>query len=219
MSKAIEQPGTDLRNAISELLLAPAETIKMRSHGSVVAAVLIPLYVEQDKIVAVFTKRHSELRRHAGEIAFPGGRRDTGEDLRQTALREAEEEIGLNRETVELVGALPPTSTFVTNYSVYPFVGMIEPGAEYVLSPREVERVVEFPLGELVASYERKRLIRLGVPVKTDSYTVGDNLIWGATARILTVLLERLDPLVERPVSDDEFEPDDPEAEATGEDG
>jgi 8-oxo-dGTP pyrophosphatase MutT (NUDIX family) len=199
MSTTMEPSDTDYQDALSGLLPTPAETLRMRSHGSTIAAVLIPIYAVDDELIAVFTKRHSELRRHAGEISFPGGRRDTGEDPRQTALREAEEEIGLPRELVELVGALPPTSTFVTNYCVYPFVGLIDAGHEFVANPLEVEEVVEFKLSELVTGFEKKRLIRRGVPIKTDAYTIGENLNWGATARIVTVLLEKLDPLIEVP--------------------
>ena len=113
-----------------------------------------------------------------------------------TALREAEEEIGLAREDVEIVGALPPTGTIVTNYVIFPFVGLIEPGGTFRPNPIEVDQVVEIPLPALVAGFERKRLIRRGVPIKTDTYTVEGNLIWGATARIVGMLLERLRPLL-----------------------
>lgn len=199
MSKTVDRSGAEFERAIAELLPTPAETIRMRSHGSALAAVLIPVYPRGEDLITVFTKRRTDLRRHAGEISFPGGRRDTGEDLRQTALREAEEEIGLQREVVELVGALPPTSTFVTNYCVYPFVGLIEPGLEFIANPAEVEAVVELSLGELAAGYERKRLVRRGVPTKTDTYTVGEEFIWGATARILATLIQRLGPLLDLP--------------------
>ena len=74
----------------------------------------------------MFTKRRDDLKRHAGEISFPGGRREPQDaDLTTTALRETYEEIGLPPEAVEIVGALPPTTTFVPNYAVYPFVGLI----------------------------------------------------------------------------------------------
>ena len=84
----------------------------------------------------------------------------------------------------------------MTNYVVYPFVGMIEPGGAFAANPTEVEAVVELALADLVAGFERKRLIRRGVPIKTDTYTVGGHFIWGATARILGELLERLRPLL-----------------------
>jgi 8-oxo-dGTP pyrophosphatase MutT (NUDIX family) len=188
--------GPDYRDSLGELLLAPEEALALEAHGGIKAAVLIPLYLEAGRLVAVFTKRHSDLRRHAGEISFPGGRRDPGEDLLQTALREAEEEIGLRRELVTIVGALPPTPTVVTNYAVYPFVGMIEAGGRFQPNPMEVDSVVELGLPELVAGFERKRLIRRGVPIKTGTYTVGGHFIWGATARILASLLERLRPVL-----------------------
>ena len=143
--------------------------------------------------MAVFTKRNADLRRHAGEISFPGGRRDEGEDLRATALREADEEIGLSPDKVEMVGALPPVSTVVTNYVIYPFVGLIEPGGD-VPSPTRWRSTRSWSCRCPTSSpgFERKRLIRRGVPIKTDTYTVDGNFIWGATARIVGTLLERL---------------------------
>jgi 8-oxo-dGTP pyrophosphatase MutT (NUDIX family) len=182
---------------MSELLLAPEEAIELKAPGGVEAAVLIPIYVGGRGLVAVFTERREDLRRHAGEVSFPGGRRDEGESLRETALREAEEEIGLKPGLVTIVGALPPTPTFVTNYAVYPFVGLIEPGGIFEANPAEVAAVVELGLADLLAGFERKRLIRRGVPIKTATYTVEGHFIWGATARILEGLLERLHPLIE----------------------
>jgi 8-oxo-dGTP pyrophosphatase MutT (NUDIX family) len=181
---------------LGELLLSEEEAVTLKAPGGVVAAVLIPLYVSGGELHAVFTKRNADLRRHAGEISFPGGRRDTGEELRATALREAEEEIGLATDDVELVGALPPTGTIVTNYVIYPFVGLIEPGSAFRPNPIEVDAVVELSLPALVTGFERKRLIRRGVPIKTDTYTVAGNFIWGATARIVGMLLERVRPLL-----------------------
>jgi 8-oxo-dGTP pyrophosphatase MutT (NUDIX family) len=181
---------------LGDLLLTPEESVSMKAPGEIAAAVLVPLYEDGGELHAVFTKRNADLRRHAGEISFPGGRRDDQEELRDTALREAEEEIGLAREDVEIVGALPPTGTIVTNYVIYPFVGLIEPGGKFRPNPIEVDQVVELSLSRLVAGFERKRLIRRGVPIKTDTYTVDSNFIWGATARIVGTLLERLEPLL-----------------------
>jgi 8-oxo-dGTP pyrophosphatase MutT (NUDIX family) len=186
----------DYATRLGGLLLDPAETIAMRAPGSVKAAVLVPLYEEGGRLHAVFTKRPADMRRHAGEISFPGGRMDDDEDLRDTALREAEEEIGLAREQVQVVGALPPTGTIVTNYAVYPFVGLTGSGNAFRPNPMEVDQVVELALPDLIDGFERKRLIRRGVPIKTDTYTVGGHLIWGATARILGTLLERLRPVL-----------------------
>jgi 8-oxo-dGTP pyrophosphatase MutT (NUDIX family) len=181
---------------LSELLLDPDEAIALRAPAGVIAAVLIPLYLDEGRLVGVFTKRNPDLRRHAGEISFPGGRRDEGEDLRATALREAQEEIGLSPDAVRMVGALPPVSTVVTNYAIYPFVGLIEPGGTFRPNPEEVDAVVELSLPDLVAGFKKRRLIHRGVPIKTDTYTVDGNFIWGATARILGQLLKRLRPVL-----------------------
>jgi 8-oxo-dGTP pyrophosphatase MutT (NUDIX family) len=182
---------------LRELLLTPEEAAAMDAHGQTDAAVLVPLYLDSGDLHAVFTRRRADLRRHAGEISFPGGRQDhPEEDLRITALREAEEEIGLPADAVELVGALPPTGTFVTSYRIHPFVGVIEPGHAWIPQPTEVEEVLEISLADLARGYELKRLIRRGVPIKTPTYTVGDQFIWGATGRIVEQLLERLEPLI-----------------------
>ncbi len=186
-----------LRDALGELLLAPEDALRLDVHGRIDAAVLVPLYLEAGEIKAVFTERRQDLRRHAGEVSFPGGRQDEGEpSLQATALREAEEEIGLPPDAVDIVGALTPTPTIVTGYAIYPYVGVIEPGMTWTLSAREVARVLELPLRDLREGYRRRRLIRRGIPILTDSYTVGENLIWGATARILSDLLDRIAPLL-----------------------
>ena len=183
---------------LRELLLTPEQAAALDSPGgSTDAAVLVPLYLQGHDLVAVLTERRHDLRRHAGEISFPGGRQDfPEEDLRQTALREAEEEIGLPPDDVELVGALPPTGTFVTGYRIHPFVGLIGPGHTWTPQEAEVERVLEMSLPELVDGFDLKRLIRRGVPIKTPTYTVDGNLVWGATARIVQQLLRRLEPLL-----------------------
>ena len=169
----------------------------MDAPGTTEAGVLVPLYLDKGDLHAVFTKRRDDLRRHAGEISFPGGRQDfADEDLRVTALREAEEEIGLIRDDVQLVGALPPTGTFVTGYRIHPFVGVISPGHAWTLQPDEVDEVLELSLRALVEGHENKRLLRRGVPIKTPTYTVGENFVWGATARIVQELLERLRPVL-----------------------
>jgi 8-oxo-dGTP pyrophosphatase MutT (NUDIX family) len=186
----------DAAARLRSVLLDPAEAAGLDVHGRIDAAVLVPLYLRDGDLHAVFTKRRDDLRRHAGEISFPGGRQDDDEtDLRLTALREAHEEIGLDPKHVELVGALQPTPTIATNYAVYPFVGLIEPGQEWEPSAREVETVIELSLADLRAGYGRQRLLRRGVPFRTDVYVVGDHLIWGATARMIGDLLERIDRL------------------------
>jgi 8-oxo-dGTP pyrophosphatase MutT (NUDIX family) len=193
VSSASSSPRAELAASLREVLLDPVDAARLEVHGRTDAAVLVPLFIRDGDVHAVFTKRRDDLRRHPGEISFPGGRADPEDaDLPATALREACEEIGLDPSGVEVVGALQPTPTIATSYAVYPFVGLIEPGLEWTLSPREVAEVLEFSLADLRAGYGRERLIRRGMPFRTDVYVVGDHLIWGATARILGDLLDRV---------------------------
>jgi 8-oxo-dGTP pyrophosphatase MutT (NUDIX family) len=186
-----------LNAKLRQVLLSADDALELEVRGATDAAVLVPLYLHRGRLHAVFTKRQDDLRRHPGEISFPGGRYDEGEpDLRATALREANEEIGLPVDAVEIVGALQPTPTIATGYAVYPFVGLIEAGRTWTPSAREVAEVLELPLSTLLAGYGRRRLVRRGVPIRTDTYVVGDHLIWGATARILADLFDRIGPLL-----------------------
>jgi 8-oxo-dGTP pyrophosphatase MutT (NUDIX family) len=174
-------------------LLTPEEAETMDAHGRTEAAVLVPMFGHPEQAGLVFTERRHDLRRHAGEISFPGGRQDhPDETLLGTALREAQEEIGLDPAGIEIVGALPPIGTFVTNYKVHPFVGLIGDDLEFDPNPGEVETVLAFNLDQLRAGFAMRRLVRRGVPIRTPTYLIDDHLIWGATARILGELLKRL---------------------------
>jgi 8-oxo-dGTP pyrophosphatase MutT (NUDIX family) len=168
------------------------------------AAVLVPLFlaVADEQPHIVFTRRGADLRSHAGEISFPGGRRDPADArLRDTALREAEEEIGLAHAEVSVLGELSPVSTFVSNYLIHPFVGLIPAGMVWQISTGEVDAVLELSVRALRSGRTRARMERRGISFETDAYVVEEHLIWGATARILDELLERLDPMLSRRLS------------------
>jgi len=182
-----------LAKRLRERLLDPAAAMALDVHGRTEAGVLVALHLADDRLHAVFTRRREDLSRHPGEISFPGGSREPGDpDLLATALRETEEEVGLPAAEVEVLGALQPTPTIATGYAVYPFVGLIEPGRTWLPSAGEVAQVLELSIDELRAGRARRRLLRRGLPVRTETYVVGDALIWGATARMLSDLLERL---------------------------
>jgi 8-oxo-dGTP pyrophosphatase MutT (NUDIX family) len=180
---------------LRKLLLTPEEALAMEARGDVDAAVLLPLFGWPERPGLILTERRADLRRHAGEISFPGGRQDDGDaDPVATALREAEEEIGLDPALVELAGALPPTATFATGYRIHPFVGLVPAPEDLDLepSPAEVETVLAFTLEVLRKGYAMRRLVRRGVAFHAPTFEVDGHQIWGATARILGDLLDRL---------------------------
>lgn len=157
----------------------------------------MPLFIAGDAPEAhvVLTKRRADLRRHAGEISFPGGRKDDEDpDLSVTALREAEEEIGLDHSQVSLLGILPTTATLATNYVIHPFVARIPAGIAWTLSAKEVDEVLELPLDAVRAARTVTSIERRGITFQTDAYIIDGNVIWGATARILQHLFEALMP-------------------------
>ncbi len=168
----------------------------MQTRVGIDAAVLLALYGWPQHPGLIFTERRADLRRHAGEISFPGGRADPDDaDLSATALREAREEIALESAEIELVGALAPTSTFVTGYRIHPYVGLIPHPSELSLAPNpaEVKTVLTLSLELLKEGYEMRRILRRGTAIHTPTYAVGEHMIWGATARILGDLIKRMD--------------------------
>jgi 8-oxo-dGTP pyrophosphatase MutT (NUDIX family) len=189
-----------LAPALRAVLLDVDSHSQQQPDAQVPAAVLVALYESGDgELHVVLTKRRADLRRHAGEISFPGGRRDPEDaTLEDTALREAEEEIGLARSQVTVVGALERTSTFATNYVIHPFVGLLEGPHPWRASELEVDAVLEPTLSDVRTGRTRTRIERRGIAFETDAYVFDEQLVWGATARILEGLLERVRPLLDR---------------------
>lgn len=193
-----------VRQLLQEVLLPTEQAAAIEVRASVQAAVLVPLHIRRGVLHAVFTERHHELPRHAGEISFPGGRREPDDrDLIATALRETQEEVGLPPESVEIVGALEPTPTVVSGYAIYPFVGLVPSSFRWTPSDGEVAAVIDLSLAAVAAGYGRKRLVRRGAAIHTDAYVADGHMIWGATARIVSDLLNRAGDLIV-PAEDDQ---------------
>ncbi len=161
--------------------------------GARPAAVLVPVLVSAPAPRVVFTVRTEDLSRHPGEVSFPGGLAEPGEELSATALREAEEELGLAAEDVEPVGALPPVHTHVSGILIAPFVGLLREDPRFTPNAAEIADVVEVPLRTLIEVRETRWFEREGFRFPTPVFEVDGHVIWGATGRILETLLDALD--------------------------
>ena len=166
---------------------APGATLKHKP-----AAVLVPLIERADGFFILLTTRTSELKQHAGQVAFPGGRREPGDaDMIACALRETEEEIGVPRHAVEVLGQLDPYLT-ITGYEVTPIVGAITAPLALRPDPAEVADIFEVPLAFLMDPANHRREERMFKGQKRAYYAMpyGKHYIWGATAGMILNLFE-----------------------------
>jgi len=154
-----------------------------RPGGFRSAAVLVPVIDRDETLTVLFTRRTAHLHDHAGQISFPGGRTEPGEDAVQTALRETEEEIGLARDRVHVLGELSQYTT-VTGYRVTPIVGVVQPPFDLAPDEFEVAEVFEVPLAFLLdpTNHQRNQLVHDGVRRHYYALPYGPYYIWGATA-------------------------------------
>ena len=179
----------DLPQAIKEILSArtpkriPDEKCLYKHAG-----VLVPIFRQGDDYMILFTKRTNNLEHHKGQISFPGGSVDEEDNsVRDTALREAREEIGLLKEDVEILGRIDDTLTVVSEFIVHPFVGLIPYPYDFTINTDEVARLIKVPLkafhpenSDKGASFEFE-----GETHRTPTYEYDGDVIWGATARIM----------------------------------
>jgi 8-oxo-dGTP pyrophosphatase MutT (NUDIX family) len=161
------------------------------------AAVLVPVLLEPEGPHLIYTVRRGDLQDHAGQISFPGGGREGDEPLVDTALREAEEEIDLDRGLVEVVGELEEMYIPPSNFKVSPFVGLLPPEAELVLAPDEVEEIFTVSLDELMSPDAFRHVLweRAGREYRVPIFAVSGpprREIWGATAGMTAAFLTRL---------------------------
>ncbi|HEX6777606.1 MAG TPA: CoA pyrophosphatase [Ktedonobacterales bacterium] len=161
-----------------------------------VAAVLAPIYAYEGRPHLLFTRRSTKLSAHRGEISFPGGSHEPADgSLEHTALREAQEEIGLDPARVEVLGMLRPVVTVVSNFTIIPFVGYLPSGPGLLhANPLEVDSIIEAPLPALAdpAIFHSEEWVRAGEAHTVYFFDYGPNRIWGATGRMLVDLLGRL---------------------------
>ena len=155
------------------------------------AAVLIPLFKKEGEYHVLLTRRTERVSSHKGQISFPGGRQDEGEELLTTALREAREEMGIQERDVRILGELDDMCTLSSDYCIAPFVGLIPYPYPFQVNSQEIEEVIEVPVSAFLdeTKFREELQVRNGQPLHVCFYEHGKHVIWGATARILKQLM------------------------------
>lgn len=188
---AAEETLDQIRQALAEYVPR-----RLDQSTATAAAVLILVYEWDAEAHVLFTERTGQVEHHKGQISFPGGACDEGDnDLEVTALRETYEEIGVRPEDVEIIGQLDDLVT-ISNFRVTPYVGILATQSEYsfVLNEHEVAQVVQVPLAYLLDERNMELEVRQhqGREVLTPAFSYDGHRIWGATARMLHQLIELL---------------------------
>lgn len=163
------------------LQATPADAGRLK-HSSV----LLLLFEEKGELMACLIKRTGHMKHHAGQIALPGGRIEKGETALQTALRETWEEIGIVSNDIEILGALSDFYIEVSRFQIHPFVGWVRKKNGFILNPGEVEKTVLFPVAMLKNKYDEIELKTVTGLLKVPCIQFDGEIIWGATAMILT---------------------------------
>lgn len=186
-----------VRNIAARLAEPPARSLEPDDREP--AAVLVPLFPDPpSELSTLFTVRTTAVRDHKGQVSFPGGVCDaTDPDLLTTALRETAEELNIPRADVQVLGRLDDLPT-LTGYRIRPFVGYLRRRPQVRPNPREIARVLWVPLAMLAApgACRLRRIESGGWSGLWPAFEVDGEMVWGATARVLINLLDRIGPLV-----------------------
>ena len=157
-------------------------------NNSTASAVLILLYLEDNEIHFFLTKRSNELEHHKGQISLPGGTQEKNEELTHTALRETQEEIGINKTSISIIGSMTPLFVPVTGFMIHPFIGYSSNKLEPTPDPSEVEAIFSVNISDLLNETNQtieKRNIR-GYDVEVPYFKLNNYEVWGATSMILS---------------------------------
>lgn len=190
-------PGIAAQQRMAPRVVPGPDAVPQHARPS---AVLSLLYPHEGELSLLFIRRTEDGHAHGGQISFPGGKQEPSDaDLRATALREAQEEVGVMSPDVELLGALTQLYIPVSNFQVFPFVGFTQQRPSYHINKHEVDEIIEVPLSRLFLP-EHKVVTRIrpasrpGLILKAPAYVPAeDQVIWGATAMILSELEEVLE--------------------------
>ncbi len=186
-----ELPGPEAQRRFAPTPVRPGWRPGQEGEHTRTAAVLLLLYPLHAGVAVPLTVRASGLARHAGQISLPGGASDPGETLVDTALREAQEEIGVEPAAVRVLGELTPVHVIVSGFTLHPIVGVTDRRPAFVPAPGEVAAVLEIPLEDLrdASRIRHGTRLREGVAIEYPYFDLLGHQVWGATAMVLGELI------------------------------
>ncbi len=186
----------DLPGVRSHMKLIPPgrELTVKEEHQNLIkySSVLFLLFPIDGKIYTCLTKRNAKMKSHPGQISFPGGKIEAGETAIETALRESEEEVGIIPSEVEILGRLSELYVPVSKFSIAPFVGWIDHKPNFILNEEEAEKIILFPIEDFAKNpkLDEIELETVTGPLEVPYYAFENEIIWGATAMILTEFVD-----------------------------
>ena len=176
---------------VNRELVAGSDDQSRLKHSSV----LLLLYPENNELHVCLIKRPAHMKHHAGQIALPGGRIEKGETALETALRETNEEIGILSTEIEILGTLSELYVQVSRFQIHPFVGWLSKKPKFILCENEVEKTISFPLKNMKNAMEEVELKTITGTIKVPCFKFEGEIIWGATAMILSEFYDVLNPV------------------------
>lgn len=198
IKQALQLQGFDGRSA--QLKMAPILRQNIRPPENAgqprIGSVLILLYCQQDELRLVLTRRRDDMRSHAGQISFPGGKREPDESLVTTALRETHEEVGIPPHHLKILGQLTTIYILPSDFEVHPFVAWYVGSQRpfFQPAPHEVAEIIEAPLNHLLkpTTRQQERWHLRGRDLLVPFFAIGSHKVWGATAMMMSEFLERI---------------------------
>ena len=162
------------------------------------SAVLILLIPNNDTFDFILTIRSDKVKRHRGQICLPGGVQEQGETLDKTALRETQEEIGVDKKSIELIGKLTPLYVPISGFDIHPYVGWTRKTPKMKIKTEEVDKIVSIQISELIKDkiLKKKSIVSNNVKLKIKYFDLGNETVWGATSMILSEFRQILKKLI-----------------------
>lgn len=176
----------------SRKLKAELQELKSAKHSGV----MLLLFIAENELHAMLIKRTEQMKHHAGQVAMPGGRVEQGETALESALRETWEEIGIDSDSIQILGVLSDLYVQVSRYLIHPFVGWIEDIKTLNINKNEVERIIAFPLRKMNAEIDETDIHTVTGAIKVPCFKFDNEIIWGATSMILMEFYDLIKPLI-----------------------